>query len=357
MRDPGSEIVDLPRGAGAGARPGPSRPTCPSRGHGPPAVRRGRADRLRQPGQDLQGRRPRGRRPAGTRPARRSGRDDRHRRRLGLRQVDAAEHPRRAGRALGRAGHRGRPRPRPAWAAASEPAIGAATIGFVWQQTARNLLPYLTAVENVEMPMILDGAAGPAAAHGARAARRMVGLGGARRPSARAALRRRAAARGDRRRARQCARGAPGRRADRRARHRDQRRDLRAPAADQRRARHDRRDRDPRPARVASRSSAPSPSATAGPRPRRCAGRRSPRRASTRSSPRSSPSSTGPAGSSCRAPTSRRWAWSGACGCASSTTTSASGRTPTTAGAGPMTSSERYRAPDRGGAMVGAPRA
>ena len=29
-------------------------------------------------------------------------------------------------------------------------------IGFVWQQTARNLLPYLTAVENVEMPMSLD---------------------------------------------------------------------------------------------------------------------------------------------------------------------------------------------------------
>lgn len=29
-------------------------------------------------------------------------------------------------------------------------------IGFVWQQTARNLLPYLTAVENVEMPMTLD---------------------------------------------------------------------------------------------------------------------------------------------------------------------------------------------------------
>jgi ABC-type methionine transport system ATPase subunit len=33
-------------------------------------------------------------------------------------------------------------------------------IGFVWQQTARNLLPYLTALENVEMPMILDGMPG-----------------------------------------------------------------------------------------------------------------------------------------------------------------------------------------------------
>jgi ABC-type lipoprotein export system ATPase subunit len=33
------------------------------------------------------------------------------------------------------------------------------TIGFIWQQTARNLLPYLSAVENVELPMILNGAA------------------------------------------------------------------------------------------------------------------------------------------------------------------------------------------------------
>jgi ABC-type lipoprotein export system ATPase subunit len=31
------------------------------------------------------------------------------------------------------------------------------TVGMVWQQTARNLLPYLSAVENVELPMILDG--------------------------------------------------------------------------------------------------------------------------------------------------------------------------------------------------------
>jgi ABC-type lipoprotein export system ATPase subunit len=30
--------------------------------------------------------------------------------------------------------------------------------GIVWQQTDRNLLPYLTALENVELPMILDGA-------------------------------------------------------------------------------------------------------------------------------------------------------------------------------------------------------
>ena len=32
------------------------------------------------------------------------------------------------------------------------------TIGFVWQQTARNLLPYLTALENVEAPLLLKGA-------------------------------------------------------------------------------------------------------------------------------------------------------------------------------------------------------
>jgi ABC-type lipoprotein export system ATPase subunit len=36
-------------------------------------------------------------------------------------------------------------------------------VGFVWQQTSRNVLPYLTAVQNVELPMILEGAEpGPA---------------------------------------------------------------------------------------------------------------------------------------------------------------------------------------------------
>ena len=33
-------------------------------------------------------------------------------------------------------------------------------VGMIWQQTARNLLPYLSAVENVELPMILDGRKG-----------------------------------------------------------------------------------------------------------------------------------------------------------------------------------------------------
>ncbi|HLH73562.1 MAG TPA: ABC transporter ATP-binding protein, partial [Chloroflexota bacterium] len=30
-------------------------------------------------------------------------------------------------------------------------------VGFVWQQTARNMLPYLTAIENVELPMVISG--------------------------------------------------------------------------------------------------------------------------------------------------------------------------------------------------------
>ncbi|MEW2382179.1 ABC transporter ATP-binding protein [Micromonospora sp. NPDC047707] len=34
------------------------------------------------------------------------------------------------------------------------------TVGFVWQQTGRNLLPYLTARENVELPMRLAGRRG-----------------------------------------------------------------------------------------------------------------------------------------------------------------------------------------------------
>lgn len=30
------------------------------------------------------------------------------------------------------------------------------TVGFVWQNQARNLIPYLTAIQNVELPMVLD---------------------------------------------------------------------------------------------------------------------------------------------------------------------------------------------------------
>lgn len=31
------------------------------------------------------------------------------------------------------------------------------TVGFIWQNNARNLLPYLTALENVEVPMMMEG--------------------------------------------------------------------------------------------------------------------------------------------------------------------------------------------------------
>src|SRR6516164_3243294 len=31
------------------------------------------------------------------------------------------------------------------------------TVGFIWQQTSRNLLPYLTALQNVIMPMRFAG--------------------------------------------------------------------------------------------------------------------------------------------------------------------------------------------------------
>ena len=31
------------------------------------------------------------------------------------------------------------------------------TVGFVWQNNARNLIPYLTAIQNVEMPLLLSG--------------------------------------------------------------------------------------------------------------------------------------------------------------------------------------------------------
>src|SRR5450759_1733932 len=31
-----------------------------------------------------------------------------------------------------------------------------AKVGFVWQQTSRNLIPYLTAQENIEMPMTMS---------------------------------------------------------------------------------------------------------------------------------------------------------------------------------------------------------
>jgi ABC-type lipoprotein export system ATPase subunit len=52
-----------------------------------------------------------------------------------------------------------------------------AVIGFVWQQTARNLLPYLTAAENVELPMSVDGIGGPERRARAAELLELVGMG------------------------------------------------------------------------------------------------------------------------------------------------------------------------------------
>ena len=49
-------------------------------------------------------------------------------------------------------------------------------IGFVRQQTSRNLLPYLTARENVELPMVLDGVGGNERRERVRRAAEMIGL-------------------------------------------------------------------------------------------------------------------------------------------------------------------------------------
>jgi ABC-type lipoprotein export system ATPase subunit len=57
-------------------------------------------------------------------------------------------------------------------------------IGFVWQQTSRNLLSYLTARENIELPMVLKGTGGSARQQRATDLLTMIGLGdrGDRRP-------------------------------------------------------------------------------------------------------------------------------------------------------------------------------
>lgn len=52
------------------------------------------------------------------------------------------------------------------------------SVGFVWQQGARNLIPYLNAVENVELPMTLAGVTGPNKRKRAENLLEMVGLGG-----------------------------------------------------------------------------------------------------------------------------------------------------------------------------------
>ena len=57
-------------------------------------------------------------------------------------------------------------------------------VGFVWQQTSRNLLPYLTAAENVALPMVFAGSGRVARRRRARAARPL-GAGRPRRTPAR----------------------------------------------------------------------------------------------------------------------------------------------------------------------------
>ncbi|MGI6208885.1 MAG: ABC transporter ATP-binding protein [Anaerolineae bacterium] len=53
-------------------------------------------------------------------------------------------------------------------------------VGFVWQQTARNLIPYLSAQENVELPMMISGASQKERREWAAELLDAVGLGGRR---------------------------------------------------------------------------------------------------------------------------------------------------------------------------------
>ena len=55
------------------------------------------------------------------------------------------------------------------------------TVGFVWQQAERNLLPYLSATENAELPMLLDGVRGKDRVSRARGLLDLVGVDDARR--------------------------------------------------------------------------------------------------------------------------------------------------------------------------------
>ena len=97
--------------------------------------------------------------------------------RLRLGQVHAAEHPVRAGRARPPGVARVR-RLRPAGhdAARTGCATGAQRVGFVWQQTSRNLLPYLTAAENIALRD--GGGRRPRPARAGRAAELLDLLGG-----------------------------------------------------------------------------------------------------------------------------------------------------------------------------------
>ena len=83
------------------------------------------------------------------------------------------------------------------------------SVGFVWQQTSRNLLPYLTASENVAAALAITGEPKGGAARRARVAELLdlLEVVALRRAPARRDVGRRAAAGGDRGRHRQRARG------------------------------------------------------------------------------------------------------------------------------------------------------
>jgi ABC-type lipoprotein export system ATPase subunit len=87
-----------------------------------------------------------------------------------------AEHPRRPRPALGRPRHRRRARPADRERRGPR-RLPRRDVGFVWQQTGRNLIPYLTAEENVTVPMALDGRPAGAARERARLLLEQVGLG------------------------------------------------------------------------------------------------------------------------------------------------------------------------------------
>lgn len=50
-------------------------------------------------------------------------------------------------------------------------------VGFIWQQTGRNLFPYLTALENVELPMMLTGTTAASRRRRALELLELVGMG------------------------------------------------------------------------------------------------------------------------------------------------------------------------------------
>ena len=102
-----------------------------------------------------------------------------------------------------------------------------ADVGFIWQQTSRNLFPYLSTLENVTLPMMLTNTPGAERRERAEELLNLVGTRTPPRPHPRKAVRRRTAARRHRRRARQPPALASRRRTHRRTRRRHRRRDSR----------------------------------------------------------------------------------------------------------------------------------